>query len=287
MSYQEFSTFLTGTLTIEFTCINCNKNIVSDEFVPPIPNIFADKSSNSNIENEEFICCEYCGRDYEVSIIAGTSGGTVEIMDIDDFVVHEHYSISEFDNDYFDAVIASEPYSNFQAEMENIKALIAINEICSDNIRTTLYRYLYSACITCLEDYLSSTIIQKIMSNEVYFKNFVKGYKDFSKEKFTINEIYKKLDDLNNIVKNKLSNIIYHNLAKVQPIYEKTFKIPFPNISELSKAVKKRHHMVHRNGKDTDGNTVEINLSDVQILITNVNNFVTEIENSFNTENSN
>lgn len=48
------------------------------------------------------------------------------------------------------------------------------------------------------------------------------------------------------------------------------------------KAVEKRHHIIHRNGKDKDGNAIVITKSDVEELINNIIVFVENIEKQLN-----
>ena len=42
--------------------------------------------------------------------------------------------------------------------------------------------------------------------------------------------------------------------------------------------VNKRHHIVHRNGKDKDNNQIQINIEDVEDVLEKVYNFISNIE---------
>ena len=42
--------------------------------------------------------------------------------------------------------------------------------------------------------------------------------------------------------------------------------------------VNKRHHIVHRNGKDKENNPIQINIKDVEDVLEKVYNFISNIE---------
>ena len=70
---------------------------------------------------------------------------------------------------------------------------------------------------------------------------------------------------------------IYHNLPTVSSMFKSTFKIEFPSIAKVSKYVKLRHDLVHRNGMTREGEPVPINDVDIVNLIDEVSKFVNEI----------
>ena len=72
--------------------------------------------------------------------------------------------------------------------------------------------------------------------------------------------------------------MIYHDLPKVKVMYKDCLKITFPDIAELMKAIKIRHDMVHRNGKNKEGEEIEMSKSMVSDVITKVEIFVKAID---------
>jgi len=71
--------------------------------------------------------------------------------------------------------------------------------------------------------------------------------------------------------------VIYQNLGKVQKMYESTFGINFPDIKELSTAVGVRHDLVHRNGKNKEGELTVISVETIETLLINIIDFVEQI----------
>ena len=75
--------------------------------------------------------------------------------------------------------------------------------------------------------------------------------------------------------------MLWHNLPKVCEFYKITFEIDFPEFGNLFKAVKIRHDIVHRNGKDKNDVEFQIYKKDVITLLQDVENFVNQVEQNF------
>ncbi len=148
----------------------------------------------------------------------------------------------------------------------------------NNELLETLQRQIYSSSITCLEDYLSTTLIKKILNNDSFFKNFVKTNPKIINRKFSLNEIYEQLNRIRDIVKFELVNVIYHDLPKVKLMYQSSLEITFPEIDDLVLIIQKRHDMVHRNGKDKEGNKIEISKEIVDNIIDMVQYFIMDLE---------
>ena len=281
MGYTEYSPFGNKAVIVKFTCDNCGNEVESEEIGIPAPNLMAEKASDSHNENEGYAVCENCDKNFDVYVYAGYADGYVEINDVEDETI-EVEEISDELEDYYeeqiDAIIQSLNFiDQFNKEITNLKSLNDL-EIEQKELQETLQRQLFSGAITCLEDYLSTTLIREVLNDEGNFRNFVRTFKDIRNRKFSLSEIYDKLDKIKGIVKKELVDIIYHDLPKVKGMYQDTLKIEFPEIKELMKAIKARHDMVHRNGKNKEGEKIEISKEVVNEVIIEVENFVNNIE---------
>lgn len=283
MGFCEFSPHGVKSVIVNFTCSKCGEDVESDEISLPSPNIEAEKASDSHGENIGWTECPKCGKNYDVGVYAGWADGYIDIDDVDD----ESITIEIIDDEeYYDYLASSQIDSiiessnfiiQFNQEIENLKSLNNIN-LHDINLQETLQRQIYSGIITCLEDYLSTTLIQNVLNNDEYFKNFVKTYPNIKKRRFNLNEIYEKLDDLREIVKMELIDVIYHDLPKIKLMYQETFKIDFPVITDLMQIIMNRHDLVHRNGKNKDGEKIDISNTDVLDAIDKVQQFVKVID---------
>lgn len=74
---------------------------------------------------------------------------------------------------------------------------------------------------------------------------------------------------------NRINGIIWHRIEDARKYYKSVLNLDFPNDNGIIKgAVKKRHDLVHRNGKTKDGCIVKINETELGRLIDTVNNLV-------------
>ena len=132
-----------------------------------------------------------------------------------------------------------------------------------------------------MEAYLSDRLIQKVLSTEKYKRMFTEKFKDFEDERIPLSNLFSMLDKIDSHIQKKLREIIYHNLPRVKNIYKSVLDINLGDISLLMKDVAVRHDIVHRNGKDKDGNMREITKEDVLTLAERVSNFIKNIEDQF------
>jgi len=200
------------------------------------------------------------------------SDNQVRISPFDDY--EENFDDYE---EQYDAIISNKHfYLSFQTELSNIRKL---NELKIDDaeLLKILKRQLYIAGIGTLETFLSETFVNLTDENEECFKRFLKTYPEFQKRKVTLDNILDAHESIKNTAHKIMLDVIYHNLDKVQKMYESTFRIEFPDIEELAECVGVRHDLVHRNGKNKNGDTVEITKEMIQELLVKINQFVQDI----------
>lgn len=283
MGFCEFSPHGNKSVIVSFDCDKCGYRVTSEEIGIPSPNFQAEKARDSHDDNFGDAECKKCGKNFSVWVYAGWADGYVDINDVgnDSITIEEIVDVDELDyyiSQQIDTIIQSTNYIiQFKAEIENLKKINSI-ELEIVELQETLQRQIYSGAITCLEDYLSTTLIQKVLNDEKYFKQFVKTFKSIKNRKFDLSEIYDKMDGLRDVVKKELAEVIYHDLPKVRGMYKDTLEIEFPSISDLMEIVSNRHDMVHRNGKNKNGEKIEISREVVSSVIEKVEKFVQEIE---------
>ncbi len=271
------------SIIVKFTCKQCGNKIESEEIIVPYPNNTAEKTSDSYNKNDGIALCHICKTDYDVDVYSGSTDGYIEIFDIDDNSISYEEIVDEkvfkdYMNQQIDSIVNSHNYiDQFEKEIENLKKLSSIR-INDNELKKTLLKQIYSGSITCLEDYLSNTLIKSVLGNENNFKNFVITYKKFKDRKFELTEIYTKVDSLEDIIKQELLDIIYHDLRKVRGIFQDTLKIEFPEIKDLMMIIMTRHDIVHRNGKNKNGDEIEISERMVSDVIEKVYVFIKKIE---------
>ncbi|MEB3883743.1 hypothetical protein [Lyngbya sp. CCY1209] len=184
----------------------------------------------------------------------------------------------DIENAHLDAILSNtDYYSTFKDGIKSLKILLKLS-VPDTKAKKTLRKQIYVGIIACLETYLADAFINTVLSNEVYLKSFFISFKDFKDRKVGMNELPDFADKVPEIAKKAMLEVIYHNLPKVSKMYEATLKIKFPNFSEIQKAILIRHDLVHRNGKNKEGDEIILDDRMVDDLIFKVEVFISELD---------
>jgi len=181
---------------------------------------------------------------------------------------------------YQNTIIVKDYFEEYKKSIENIRKLNEVKSLGDEELNVQFHNMLFSSVITIIETFLSDAL-KANLQKEDYLKRFVKTFKDFNEIKFSLNDVFDKYEDIEDIVIDKLSSIMYHNLPKLKGIYKDTFDIDFIDITELMKSITVRHDIVHRNGKKKDGTKHEITISDIYKLCDESDKLITNIQTGF------
>lgn len=179
---------------------------------------------------------------------------------------------------YYNEFDFTSPIDNFYAHIIQVQELSNIS--IKQNLENSFFKLLYVNIITILETYLRDTFLNKLFFGDA-LKKFIKTNKDILKKNYRLCDIYQHNNFVNDEIKEYISEVLWHNLPKVCEFYKITFEVDFPEFGNLFEAVKTRHDIVHRNGKDKDDVEFQIYKKDVIALLQDVENFVKQLEQNF------
>jgi len=187
---------------------------------------------------------------------------------------HQFYDHDQYEDDW-----AVEGKSRLEIFNENIEATLEIlNHTVKPKYEKNLIVMLFGHVVATVEAYLSSTFIHYALSSENHMRRLVENDPEFAKRKFTVQEIFTKREDLKNDLSEYLKGLIFHDIAKVKPLYSSVLEVDFGEVKWLFQAVLIRHHCVHRAGYDKDGNEVYLRKENVIELTDKSIELVHEIE---------
>ena len=145
--------------------------------------------------------------------------------------------------------------------------------------------HLYANVITALETYLSDTFINRVLTNSQLLRRFIEVTPQFQKRPLYYSDIFRAVDEARDKAQGYLLDIVWHNLTKVHAMYRDTLAIDFRSkLSDVAKALPKRHDIVHRNGRGKDGVIVEVSSDELMGLVSAVEALVLDIERQLTTE---
>lgn len=280
MANFEFNPFA-DAVKLHVRCPECGTD--QDLYVcPPSADFSAEthrESANSDISDFE---CSNCGFTFEVAVTNGIGGGDGDILNIPDenLMGYEEIFPEDDEDDWED--IPDDFYIGYvNPHVKEIRVAVDKLDCLDEDTRALLYRDLYANVISCMEAYLSDTAIQRIMNSSDFKRKFVESSIKYQDTQFKLSDIYRVNEKLNDLIEERLREIIYHKLETVKPLYKCTFGIDLGDISDLKRAIVVRHDIVHRNGHDKNGKMNVITKEKLIELISKVSDFIENIESQF------
>ncbi len=163
-------------------------------------------------------------------------------------------------DEWLDYTVPDDPFTIFMDSYHHTGDLLADHG--KDNGGHLLNRMVFSHQVTALEAYLGDTLLKEVMADTGAMQRLIDQDDDLAKEKFTLAEISKEAGLVERKVREHLRSILYHNLAKVDVLYNIALGVRILTLAgdkkSLFKAVLLRHDCVHRNGFDKDGNELKV-----------------------------
>lgn len=207
-----------------------------------------------------------------------TNAGPHEV--IEDFDYGLEHGEPEPD-EWLDYTVPDNPFTIFMDSYHHTGDLLADHG--KDSGSHLLNRMVFSHQVTALEAYLGDTLMKEVMADTGAMQRLIDQDDDLAKEKFTLAEISKEPGLVERKVREHLRSILYHNLAKVDVLYNIALGVRILTLASdkksLFKAVLLRHDCVHRNGFDKDGNELKVfTKAFVQNVADLIKTFVDDIE---------
>jgi hypothetical protein len=189
-------------------------------------------------------------------------------------------------DEWLDYIPPDNPFTIFMSSYHHTGDLLADHG--KEDGGHLLNRMVFSHQVTALEAYLGDTLINHVIADAAAAERLIDQDDDLTKEKFTLAEIAKDPGLVERRVREHLRSILYHNLAKVDVLYNIALGVRILNLatdkSRLFKSIMLRHDCVHRNGFDKNDNEVRVfTKAFVQDTADLIKSFVKSVEQAINT----
>jgi len=190
-------------------------------------------------------------------------------------------SKDDYDDYFADIILSNTKYhATFLCNIEEIVALLRTK--VSKKLKQKFLMLLHVSLITALETYLSDAFINQVINDKVLIRKFVEFIPEYKKEKIPISELFNNVDKIRDKCKKYMLNILWHNMAKVMPMYKTVLGIDLPkDYKAIYQAIDIRHDIVHRNGKTKERKTITLEKKDISNLIDKTRDFVYLIDSQF------
>lgn len=205
---------------------------------------------------------------------------TIDVLQLNRDALIEQRILAMIDMKFDDNIKLSntEIYKTYQNSIKKINELNLLELVGQKDLEEYMKYMLYSNTITALETYLCDRFVALVQNNDKHLRNFVQSFHGFKNEKFSINEVFIKYDEIKNKSNNAMKDVLYHDLPKISGMYRDTFEIKFPIFSEVFKSIKIRHDLVHRSGKTKEGDFHKLDKDSIIEVTKECSNFVESLE---------
>ena len=163
--------------------------------------------------------------------------------------------------DYYITQTIADADDRLEGEIRELRSMIT--HMPDPGFSDTFSKMIYAHAVTVLEVYLEDVAKALILSSDQHLRNTITNVRPFCTEKYKLSEISFDEDGIKKFVLGKLSDSVFHNipraLAIIGGVVEKNL-IQTIDIEDIQKVTLKRHDIVHRNGKNRDGESIDISM---------------------------
>lgn len=268
---------------VQFTCKqqSCD-GIISETLCVSEPDYSAERMSDSDAIEEHDVTCPECATEYEVETVNGM-GGFYATLDGETLSTALKYDPDPDDYEEFllNYVPANDTVGAFEKARSELLALLAAYQPMPSSM---LSRMIYSQFIATMEAYLSDKILKLATTHTEIKQRLAKNAGFAQSQTVTLSDILVDPALGEKSFKIGLQSVLYHDLEKVEKLYNIAFKCPFfpPSgdiKSHLEAAVRIRHDCVHRNGTDKEGLVHQFDETMIRDLFRDIGALVDHLEN--------
>lgn len=224
----------------------------------PELNLADERGTILTSEGETVLWCEGCECDFVTLVACNASECRFTFADHPHVVLTgDAPAYAEDENDFWvDYDPPSDPLEICVTTLNQIVTLLTDKPTHIDDPQL-LNRMIFSQAITALETYLFDKLVRQVTDTPVALLRLLERDKNLNQEKFPLRTIAVTDHFVDAQVKKYLGSVLYHNLERVNFLYEAAFgfsiKANEPNWELLLEAAGYRHDCVHRNGVTVDG----------------------------------
>lgn len=169
-------------------------------------------------------------------------------------------------------------FMSFDINLGNVEHL-ARTQPRDRQVRAAYAQMLFVAAVTALEIYLSDAFAEVIESDLRLLRRLVETDPEFKQRRYELREIFARIEGLNSEVADYLGTVNYHNIAKVNRMYETVLGVRFEaDLPSVAKAISTRHDLVHRAGRTIDGEWLSVSTRDVREIAKTFRRLVLQID---------
>lgn len=271
---------------VSFECPICHKLSSGSVEIPEPDWSSAESSNDLNSDGNTYVKCSQCEEEFPAYVENYAGNVQIKLDDHPDVYINADNAFYSVE-DWPEPEIPDDPWSIFADLRSEVGAWL--RDHGSDYGGALINRMLFASLIGGLEAFLSDTLLNVIADRKEVQLRLVKHDKEVLTRKFTAAEVLENPNVVIETLTSQLREISFHNLPRINALYSAALDIDFfaligkDAVAALNKAVALRHHVVHRNGRDKEGNFLEdFTPSYVKSVLEVVNDVVEKVDKAVN-----
>jgi len=174
-----------------------------------------------------------------------------------------------------------DPRAIFESALVTVAKLL--DQPIDIDLRDPFLRLLYANVISAVEAYLADTFIGEVLKDDKSLRTFVQTYEGYKDRSVKFTDMFARVETARQDAVQELTAFVWHRLPAVREMYRDTLGVKV-GIGDLAKTLPTRHHIVHRNGVDKDGNPILVSAINVRKLIVVARELASGIEKQLATQ---
>lgn len=270
-------------LDIHFECACGQHNASSVNCAQPYLGASADELSG--VLSEDNVECYECWREFIVTVESYISGPKCRISEGASKLEYGHPYLEKHEIDRAETydnwswvleATNDTPAMRFRRQIASVDQLIDLDmePLLKFNHMVMVYGHLVAA----MEGFLSAHFISLVLNSDDLMRRLVETDPELQKKSIKLIDLFGSHEHVKITVATYLSEIIFHNIKKIKPMYKSVLGYDFGDVEWLFKAVELRHDCVHRAGYDKNGKRIDISQHVVRLAMQKMKALVGDIE---------
>jgi len=268
---------------IRFPCSGCGEIVAEQIVIPDVTEV------GDSEDYFEIVTCKTCRMRHEMTykleygqLTASITSVRPKSIWISTPEIEEKVFVPE-DIAWYSEVTQQSIYKYFVTSINDVRNMYS-TEFDDVGKEAIFNRMLYVQVITALEAYLADTLISHVIYDKEHLLRLIQKDKGLCRERYSLEAFMENPDLPEYRAKKYLSDILYHNLPKVEYLYKEILNIQLVYVDGsgrqfLLEAIAIRHDLVHRNGrKKGEEGYYFIRRPDVEYLADTVERLVHETQ---------
>jgi len=253
---------------ISFICPSCGKNAECNVDVPEPDWSAAENMSDLSSEDKTDVFCNLCQSEFPAYVmnVSGNCGVTLDDYPEIEVIADHAFFSPPSDDEWLNTDVPIDPYQIFMDSYYHLGDILAEYGVDGRGILAhssyLINRMVFAQQISALESYLGDNLIKRVLESDDALQKLLNKDKDLKDVRLPLTGILKNSNIVLDTVQKHLQEILYHNLAKVEVLYKIALDIniwPDQETKEkIFNSIVYRHDCVHRNGRNKDGEELEV-----------------------------